>query len=82
MEVYSTGNLTTSTVLDLATNPTAGDYVEIKGVKFTFASPVGTDAGNVLIGSDADTSAKNLVAAVNGAAGAGTKYVELSADDR
>ena len=82
MEVYSTGNLTTSTVLDLATNPTAGDYVEIKGVKFTFASSVGTDAGNVLIGSDADTSAKNLVAAVNGAAGAGTKYVELSADDR
>jgi len=82
MDVYSTGNLTTSTTLDLATNPTAGDFVEIKGVKFTFASPVGTAAGNVLIGADADATAQNLVAAVNGAAGAGTTYVEVSADNR
>lgn len=82
MDVYSTGNLTTSTVLDLATNPTAGDYVEIKGVKFTFASPVGTTAGNVLIGASADATAQNLVAAVNGASGAGTTYVEVSADNR
>lgn len=82
MPVYEASNLTTTTTLDLATNPTAGDYVYIQGVKFTFASPVGTAAGNVLIGSDADASAKNLVAAVNGASGAGTTYVELSADDR
>lgn len=82
MEVYEASNLTSTTTLDLATNPTAGDYIYVQGVKFTFASPVGTTAGNVLIGVSADATAQNLVAAVNGAAGAGTTYVELSADNR
>lgn len=82
MEVYSATNLTASVVLDLATNPAAGDTVTIKGATFTFASPVGTTAGNVLIGASADASAQNLVAAVNGAAGAGTTYVEISSKNR
>ena len=82
MEVYEASNLTATTTLDLATNPTAGDYVYIQAVKFTFVASVGTTAGNVLIGASADASAQNLVAAVNGAAGAGTTYVEVSADDR
>lgn len=82
MKVYEASNLTSTTTLDLATNPTAGDYIYIQGVKFTFVSSVGTTAGNVLIGVSADATAQNLVAAVNGAAGAGTTYVELSADDR
>lgn len=82
MPVYEASNLTSTTTLDLATNPTAADFVYIQGVKFTFVASVGTTAGNVLIGVSADATAQNLVAAVNGAAGAGTTYVELSADDR
>jgi len=82
MPVYEASNLTSTTTLDLATNPTAGDYIYIQGVKFTFVASVGTTAGNVLIGASADATAQNLVAAVNGVAGAGTTYVELSADDR
>lgn len=82
MKTYGVSTLYATTTLDLATNPTAGDYVDIQGVRFTFASPVGTTAGNVLIGADADASAQNLVAAINGAAGAGTTYVELSSQDR
>lgn len=82
MPVYGVSTLYSTTTLDLATNPTAGDYVVIQGVKFTFADPVGTTAGNVLIGASADASQQNLVAAVNGAAGAGTTYVEIDSDDR
>lgn len=81
MPVYGVSTLYSTTTLDLATNPTANDYVVIQGVKFTFvASP--TVAGDVDIGVDADTSAQNLVAAVNGGAGAGTAYIEIDSDDR
>lgn len=82
MPVYGVSTLYSTTTLDLATNPTAGDYVVIQGVKFTFVASVGTTAGNVLIGASADASQQNLVAAVNGAAGAGTTYVEIDSDDR
>lgn len=82
MAVYEASNLTSTTTLDLATNPSDGDYVYIQGVKFTFKTSLGTTAGNILIGASADASCQNLVAAVNGAAGAGSTYVEVSADDR
>ncbi len=81
MNVYSASTLYSTTTLDLATNPTANDYVVVQGVKFTFvASP--TVAGDVDIGVDADTSAQNLVAAINAGAGEGTAYVEIDSDDR
>jgi len=67
--------------LKMATNPTANDTVTINGVTFKFvASP--SAAGDVDIGSDADESRDNLVAAINGGAGAGTKYIEVSTSDR
>lgn len=79
--IYVSDNLTFSAELALATNPTANDTVTISGVTFKFvASP--TDEGDVDIGADAATSLGNLVAAINGAAGAGTKYIELTEDDR
>lgn len=82
MQTYGVSTLYSTTTLDLATNPTAGDYVVIQGVQFTFVASVGSTAGNVLIGASADASSQNLAAAVNGAAGAGTTYVEIDADDR
>lgn len=82
MSVYGVSTLYSTTTLDLATNPTANDYVVIQGVKFTFVSSLGTTAGNVLIGASADATAQNLVAAVNGAAGSGITYVESEYDDR
>lgn len=82
MSTYGVSTLYATTTLDLATNPTANDYVDIQGVRFTFVASVGTTAGNVLIGASADASAQNLVAAVNGASGAGTTYVEISSQDR
>ncbi len=82
MKVYEGSNLTSTTVLDLATNPTAGDTIRIQLATFTFVSTLGTTPGNVLIGADANATALNLVAAVNGAAGAGTTYVDLETDER
>ena len=79
-EVYVSENLTAEAVLGLATAPTANDTVVINGVTFTFvASPA--VAGDIDIGT-ADVSRANLAAAINGGAGAGTAYIELSAANR
>lgn len=81
MSTYETSFLTSSVILDIATQVTEGDYVDIQGVRFTFnATPSG--AGSVDIGGDVDTSAANLVACLNGTGTAGTTYIELDADDR
>lgn len=82
LKMYDVSTLTASTVLDLATNPTAGDFVFIKGIKFTYVSTIGTTEWNVLIGASADASAQNLVSAINKTAWAGTTYIEVSEDDR
>jgi hypothetical protein len=92
--LYENQNLTATTTLDLATNPTAGDYVKINTIVYTFVTTIsdnnatyGTTEGNVLIGVSADASCINLVEAINadatGVAGAnvGVKYVAHSADN-
>ena len=79
--LYVSTNLTATASLALATNPTEADTVTINGVVFTFnATPSG--AGSVDIGANAAASVDNLVAAINGGAGAGTTYIALSASDR
>lgn len=82
MPTYGVSTLYATSTLDLATNPSNGDWVDVQGVRFTYVSSLGATAGNVLIGVSADASQQNLVAAVNGAAGAGSTYVEIDADDR
>lgn len=74
--------LTATTSLNVATAPTATNTVTINDVVFTFVSTIGTAAGNVLIGANAAAARANLIAAVNGAAGAGTTYVEVSNRNR
>ena len=81
-KVYLSNNLKATVVLGLATNPTANDTVTVAGVTFKFVAAVGTTAGNVLIGVDADASRANLEAAINGGTGAGTTYVAVSAANR
>lgn len=80
-EVYTSNNLTGEAVLGLATEPTANDTVVINGVTFTFvASP--TNPGDVDLGGSADATRANLAAAINGGAGAGSTYIELSSANR
>lgn len=64
-QMYVSENLTGTANLGLATNPTAGDTVVINGVTFTFVSPIGVAAGNVLIGASADASRANLTTLIN-----------------
>jgi hypothetical protein len=80
LDIYVSNNLTHSATLGMATQPTAGDTVTINGVVFTFVASIGSTAGNVLIGANVDVTRASLVAAVNGAAGAGTTYVEVGND--
>lgn len=80
-KLYVSNNLAGSAVLALATNPTADDTVSVNGVTFTFkVAPAA--AGEVDIGADADGSRANLAAAINGGAGAGSDYIEVSTSDR
>lgn len=81
-KVYVSTNLNTEADLTIETNPTNGDTISINGVTFTFVSSLGSTAGNVLIGGNAAASVDNLVAAMNGAAGAGSTYVALTSANR
>jgi hypothetical protein len=80
-DVLISNNLTGEAVLSLVTQVTANDTVTIGGVTFTFvASP--SVAGDVDIGANVDGTRANLAAAINGGAGAGTAYIEVSAANR
>ncbi len=84
--LYRNQNLTNTTVLDIATQPTATDTIVINGVTFTFVSTIGTTAGNILIETNAATTAAYLVEAINAAAtgvpwaNVGVKYVAFTDD--
>ena len=81
MDIVVSTNLTATADLAVATNPSEDDTVTINGVTFTFkAAPA--SAGDVDIGVAAANSVDNLVAAINGGAGAGTTYIEVSTSDR
>lgn len=82
--IYVSNNLpyTQTVTYDGSTAPSDGDTVTILGITFTFKTTLGSTAGNVLIGASSDTAATNLVAALNGSAGAGSTYVALSDDNR
>jgi len=58
---------------------TANDTITIDGVVYTLKAAPTTVAGEVKIGADAATTAANLVAAINKAAGGGTLYGSLTA---
>ena len=78
--VVQNNNLPWSASLKIATQPSEGDTVVISGVTFTFkASPV--NPGDVDIAAAA-TARANLEAAIEGGAGAGTAYIELSNRDK
>lgn len=82
MMTYGVSTLSGSTTLDLATNPTAGDYIVLQGVKFT-ARAVPSLPGEFDIGADADETAANIILAVNGTGTPGaTTYIALDDDDR
>lgn len=79
--VYSSNNVKHSRTISFST-VVATDAITIAGVTFTFVSSLSTTAGEVLKGANDAAALANLAAAVNGAAGAGTTYVDISAADR
>jgi hypothetical protein len=66
--LFATGQLT------LTANAANTETVTLGSQTYTFVTTLSGAADEVLIGVDADTSINNLVAAINGAAGAGTIY--------
>lgn len=70
-DVQATGTLTGTTIA-------AADTVDINGVEYTFVDTLTDDPApvpyEVLVGASDSDSLDNLIAAINGAAGAGTLY--------
>ena len=80
-KVYSSNNVAHERTISFST-VVATDEIVIAWVTFTFVSSLSTTAGTVLKGANDAAALANLAAAVNGAAGAGTTYVDISAADR
>lgn len=80
--VYMSSCLYSTAIFDIATNPTAGDTMNVLGATVTFVSSIGTAEGNVLIEASAALTVDNLVALFNKTAGDGTKYVGFTKTDR
>jgi len=70
-----TNTYATNTLTAVSVNFAAGDTVTIGTKTYTYASPIGSTEGNVLVGATPHDSLANLAAALNHAAGAGTLYV-------
>lgn len=84
LKVFQSNNLPFSTVVTLATIPTAGQTFVVKGVTFTAAaSGAAAAAGEFSIGANAAAAQVNLRAAINGTGTPGaTTYIELSTPNR
>ena len=80
-KVYSSNNVFHKRTISFST-VVATDAITIAGVTFTFVASIGSTAGNVLKWANDAAALTNLAAAINGASGAGTTYVEVSAADR
>jgi flagellin len=69
LATYATGTL------DLTSNPTSGNTVQIGSQTYTFVAAGQANAANdVALGSNVQSTLQNLQAAVNGGAGAGNLY--------
>lgn len=78
-DLYPSNLLGGSAVLALATQPTDGDTVVVNGITFTFKTTLGSTAGNVLIGADADAARLNLTTLINAPGTTTAQGVALSA---
>jgi hypothetical protein len=81
-KLYVSNQAAGSAVLQLATQPTDGNTVTINGVVFTFKTTLGSTAGNVLIGADADAARLNLTTLINTPGTTTAQGVALSAADQ
>lgn len=84
LRIFRSNNLPTTSLLTLATNPTATDTITLSGVVFTF---VGTGtaavAGDISLGASAAATQVNVVDAINGTGTPGAStYIEVSVANR
>lgn len=78
-QMYISENLTSTSVLSIATTPTDGDTVTIADVVFTFKTTLGSTPGNVAIAGSADAARLNLSELINAPGTTDAGQVALSA---
>ncbi len=77
--LHKSNNLTWTGRLLLATQPTAGDTVTIRGVVFAFVTGAPVVAGDVTIGGSATAAGANLTAAINAPGTTTGTFIAVSA---
>lgn len=77
-DCYVSNNLPCSVTLSMATNPTAGDTIQIFGVTITFVASA-TNPGEVTIGGSAGATQTNLSNLINNTS---TGFVDFSQENR
>lgn len=77
--LYVSEQLTSTSILSIATTPTDGDTITIGGVVFTFKTTLGATPGNVAIGGSADAARLNLSELINSPSTTDAGQVALSA---
>lgn len=86
VDFYETSNYTRSMRLDYSGQPSNGETLVFTvggvAVTVTFVSSIGTTAGNVLIGGDADTTYANLIGLLNDNATTSATQVAFSATNQ
>lgn len=82
LRMFKSQNLKTTWDIVWSADPAAGSTFVLNGVTFTFVAALTGVAGQVHLNGAIDTTMASLVAAINGAAGAGSTYVALSNANR
>lgn len=80
IKFHVSNQLTSTAVLALASQPTAGDTFTIAGQVFTAVSTIGTTAGNFLIGASVDATRANFATLINAPATTTANGVALTGD--
>lgn len=82
LRMFKSQNLKTTWDIVWSADPADGSTFILNGVTFTFVAALSGVAGQVLLNGAIDTTMASLVAAINGAAGAGSTYVALTNANR
>lgn len=81
VDIYQTNNLRNTVTLTLSGTASNTETVTINGIVFTLVSSIGSAAGNVLIGANADATVTNLAALITAPRTTTAQGVALAEED-
>jgi hypothetical protein len=81
VDIYQTNNLRNTATLTFADVGVDTQTITINGIVFTTVNPIGTTAGNVLLGANKEATCTNLAALITNPRATTATYVALSEEN-